>query len=387
MSGESFIVFGQPDLREEDFAAVEAALRSLWIGTGPRTQEFERQIGRFVDAPYAIGVNSCTSALHLGLLLSGVGPGDEVVVPAMTFASTANVVVHCGATPIFADVDRTTRCLTADGLEAALSPRTKAAIPVHLAGYPCDLDALEEVADRAGIALVVDAAHGLETQLRGRPIGGRGRATAYSFYVTKNITTAEGGMLTTSHRTIAERAGILNQHGLSTDAWSRYSDAKTRTYEVREPGYKYNLTDLQAALGLSQLARIEEALARRVELWERYDEAFADLPLELPPVPAPSFGRSARHLYSPLLDLGRVPFSREELRERLHERGIGTGVHFTALHLHPYYRERSGLEPGALPVAELIGRTTFSLPLSPRLSDGEAGRVVDAVRAELAQYR
>lgn len=374
-----FLVFGQPDLREEDFEEVASALRSLWIGTGPRSHELEKRFAEYVGAPYAVGLNSCTAALHLGLKLAGIGPGDEVVVPALTFAATANVVVHCGARPVFADVDPSSRCLGPAQLEACLTERTRAVIPVHLAGYPCDLDALQEAVGSRPIHFLVDAAHGIECTLRGERLGARGFATAYSFYVTKNITTAEGGMLTTSDPDVAERARVLSLHGLSADAWSRYSTVGVRTYEVLEPGFKYNLPDVLAALGLSQLRRIESSLARRAEIWSRYDEAFRDLPLELPPLPPPE-SRSARHLYAPLLRVEEAGFGRDAARARLHEKGIGTGVHFTALHLHRYYREAFGFQPGALPVAERIGERTFSLPLSSRLRDAEVERVIEAVR-------
>jgi dTDP-4-amino-4,6-dideoxygalactose transaminase len=384
MRDKPFLVFGQPDLRDEDVAAVVETLRSLWIGTGPRSQELERRFAEYVGAPHAVAVNSATAALHLGLLAAGVGPGDEVVVPAMTFASTANVVVHCGATPRFADVDPRSRCMGPAELEAALGPRVKAVIPVHLAGYPADLDALAAIAARHGAAMVVDAAHGIETRLRDERLGGRGFCTAYSFYVTKNITTGEGGMLTTADPQVAERVRVLSLHGLSADAWSRYSTAKTRTYEVLEPGFKYNMPDFAAALGLSQLTRIDSALARRAEIWRRYDEAFAGLPLLLPPRPDAAFGRSALHLYSPLVDESRTALTRDQVRERLHELGIGTGVHFTALHLHAYYRERFGLRAGSLPASERIGRTTFSLPFSSKLTDEEVDRVVTGVRQVLA---
>lgn len=383
MTQAPFIVFGQPDLRDEDVAAVVATLRSLWIGTGPRAHEFEHRFADYVGAPHAVALNSATAALHLGLIAAGVGPGDEVVVPAITFASSANVVVHCGATPRFADVDPRTRCLGPEELRRAIGPRVKAAIPVHLAGYPADLDALEAIANDHDCALIVDAAHGIETRLGGSRLGGRGSSTAYSFYVTKNITSGEGGMLTTSDPSVAERARILSLHGLSADAWSRYSAAKTRNYEVLEPGFKYNMPDLAAALGLAQLARIDSSLARRAEIWGCYDEAFADLPLELPPRPAVEFGRSALHLYSPRVDEARCTLSRDQVRARLRELGIGTGVHFTALHLHAYYREALGAVEGDLPAAERIGRTTFSLPLSARLTDDEVGRIVGAVREVL----
>lgn len=386
MQGKDFIVFGQPDIRREDIEEVVATLESLWIGTGPKAQEFESRFGDYVGAPHAVGTSSCTAGLHLGLIALGASARDELVVPAMTFAATANVVVHVGATPVFADVDRTTRNLSAETLSAVMTERTRIIVPVHLAGYPLDLDALRIVANAHGAVMLVDAAHAIETQYKGRRMGGLADATAYSFYVTKNITTAEGGMLTTASESLAGRVRVLSLHGLSADAWSRYSGGKATNYEVIEPGFKYNLTDLQAALGLRQLARIEASLERRRAIWTRYDEAFSDLPLELPPTPPPEFGRSSLNLYSPLLDTDRVPFDRDTLRESLRQKGVGTGVHFTALHLHPYYRERFGYRGGEFPNAEVIGARTFSLPLSPRLREDQVDRVIDAVRSLLRPF-
>jgi dTDP-4-amino-4,6-dideoxygalactose transaminase len=259
-------------------------------------------------------------------------------------------------------------------------------MPVHLGGYPADLDALKATAGAHGATMLVDAAHAIETQYKGRRLGGLADATAYSFYATKNITTAEGGMLTTPSEDVARRVRVLSLHGLSADAWSRYSGEAAQHYEVIEPGFKYNLTDLQAALGLRQLARIEASWERRRVIWGRYDEAFADLPLELPPTPAEDFGRSAFHLYSPLLATDRVPIDRDTLRENLRQKGVGTGVHFTALHLHAYYRQRFGYRGGEFPHAEDIGARTFSLPLSPRLRDEQVERVIDTVRSLLRPF-
>ena len=386
MQDRSFIVFGQPNIQQEDIREVVITLESLWIGTGPRVHEFEGRFGDYVGAPHAIATSSGTAALHLGLIALGVGTDDEVVVPAMTFPATANVIVHVGAAPVFADVDRATRNLSPETLSAAITDRTRTIMPVHLGGYPADLDALKTVTSSSGATMLVDAAHAIETQYKGRHLGAVGDATAYSFYATKNITTAEGGMLTTPNESLARRVRLLSLHGLSADAWSRYSGEATQHYEVIEPGFKYNLTDLQAALGLRQLARIEASRERRRAIWKRYDDAFADLPLELPPTPAEEFGRSALHLYSPLLDTDRVPFDRDTLRENLRQKGIGTGVHFTALHLHAYYRERFGYRGGEFPNAEYIGGRTFSLPLSPRLRDDQVDRIIDAVGALLRPF-
>jgi dTDP-4-amino-4,6-dideoxygalactose transaminase len=386
MQDRSFIVFGQPNIQQEDIREVVTTLESLWIGTGPKAHEFEGRFGDYVDAPHAIATSSGTAALHLGLIALGVDADDEVVVPAMTFPATANVVVHVGATPVFADVDRATRNLSPETLSAVITERTRTSMPVHLGGYPADLDALKAVTSASGATMLVDAAHAIETQYKGRRLGTQGDATAYSFYATKNITTAEGGMLTTPNESLARRVRVLSLHGLSADAWSRYSGAAAQNYEVIEPGFKYNLTDLQAALGLRQLARIESSWERRRTIWKRYDDAFADLPLELPPTPAEEFGRSSFHLYSPLLDTDRVPFDRDTLRENLRQRGIGTGVHFTALHLHAYYRERFGYRGGEFPNAEEIGTRTFSLPLSPRLRDDQVDRIIDTVRSLLRPF-
>ena len=386
MQDRSFITFGQPDIQKEDIREVVATLESLWIGTGPKVHESERRFSEYVQVPHAVATSSGTAALHLGLVALGVGAGDEVVVPAMTFPATANVVVHVGAKPVFADVDRATRNISPETLFAVITNRTRTIMPVHLGGYPADVDALKIIASSSGATILVDAAHAIETQYKGRRMGAMGEAIAYSFYATKNITTAEGGMLTTADEHLARRIRTLSLHGLSTDAWSRYSDGPARHYEVIEPGFKYNLTDVQAALGLRQLARIEASWERRRAIWKCYDDAFADLPLELPPTPAEEFGRSSFHLYSPLLDADRVPFDRDTLRENLRQVGIGTGIHFTALHLHAFYRQRFGYQGGEFPNAEEIGARTFSLPLSPRLRDDQVERIIEAVRSLLRPF-
>ena len=386
MHDKSFIIFGQPNIRQEDIQEVVATLESLWIGTGPKTHEFERRFSHYVGAPHAVATSSGTAALHLGLIALGVGAGDEVVVPAMTFPATANVVLHVGATPVFADVDRASRTLSAETLSAVITDRTRTIMPVHLGGYPVDLDGLKTLCNSSGATMLVDAAHAIETRYKGRGPGAAGDATAYSFYATKNITTAEGGMLTTPSESLAKRVRMLSLHGLSADAWSRYSGKGAEHYEVLEPGFKYNLTDFQAALGLGQLARIESSWDRRRVIWKRYDDGFADLPLELPPTPEDAFGRSSFHLYSPLLDTDRVPFDRDTLRDKLRRRGIGTGVHFTALHLHAYYRKRFGYLGGEFPNAEEIGNRTFSLPLYPRLLDDQVDRVIETMRSLLRPF-
>jgi dTDP-4-amino-4,6-dideoxygalactose transaminase len=377
-----YLVFGSPAIEEEDIEEVVATLRSGWIGTGPRAHAFELAFADYVGAPHAVSVNSCTAALHLALLALGLGPGDEVVIPAMTFAATANVVAHTGASPVFADVDTDTLCIDPDDLAARLTPRTRAILPVHFAGRPGEMDAILALAQERELAIVEDCAHAIETMYDGRHAGTFGDFGAFSFYVTKNVVTGEGGMLITPDAAAAARLKTLALHGLDADAWTRFSDRGFRHYEVSEPGYKYNMTDLQAALGLGQLARVEANLLRRREIWARYDEAFADLPVRTPAPEAPGT-RHARHLYTLLLDLDRLRIDRDGVLATLHVLGIGTGVHYRAIHLHRYWRARYGLSPGALPGAEWISERTLSLPLSPRLSDDDVADVIDAVRHTL----
>jgi len=382
---EDYLVFGSPQLLEPEIDAVVAAMRSSWIGTGPRVKEFEQAFARYTGASHAIAVNSCTAALHLACVAVGVGPGDEVIVPAMTFASTANVVIHAGGTPVFADVDRATMCLDPSDAAARITPKTKAIVPVHFAGRACDLHALMSLASTRGVRLIEDCAHAVETLVDGRHAGTFGDFGAFSFYATKNVVTGEGGMLVTANEEWAQRVQRLALHGLSADAWKRFSDAGFKHYEVMEPGFKYNMMDLQAAIGLPQLERVEANLVRRTDIWSRYDRAFADLPVFLPAPEAPRT-RHARHLYTLLLDTDRLNATRDEVQGALHKQRIGTGVHYKALHLHQYYRERFGMRPGSLPNAEWISARTMSLPLGPKLTDRDVDDVILAVRRTLLHF-
>lgn len=373
-----YLVFGSPEIREEEIEEVLATLRSAWIGTGPRVARFESEFRDYAGAAHAVAVNSCTAGLHLAMMGLGLAPEDEVIVPAMTFAATANAVVHAGGRPVLADVDRDTMCLTSETVEAKLTPRTRAVVPVHFAGRPCEIEAIVALARQAGIAVVEDCAHAIETLVDGRHAGTFGDFGVFSFYVTKNVVTGEGGMVVTSDEAAAARIKTLALHGLSADAWSRFSDEGYKHYEVVEPGFKYNMMDLQAALGVHQLARAEANLGRRQEIWRRYDEAFADLPLRTPVAEEPGT-RHARHLYTVLLDIERLSCTRDEVLLDLHRQNIGTGVHYRALHLHPYYREAGGYARGDFPSAEWISDRTMSLPLSPKLTDEDVEDVIDAV--------
>lgn len=376
---KDFLIFGSPALGEAEIAEVVATLRSGWIGTGPRVARFETMFREYVGAEHAIAVNSCTAALHLSMVASGVGRGDEVITTPMTFCATANAVIHTGARPVFVDVERETGNIDAEQVEAALTPRTKAILPVHYAGRPCRMDRLEAIARRNGLLLIEDAAHALEAQYDGRRIGTIGDLTCFSFYVTKNVVTGEGGMVTTNDAAWAAKIKMLALHGMSQDAWKRFSDEGYRHYEVTVPGFKYNMTDIQAALGIHQLPRVAENAKRRRDIWALYDNAFRDLPV-IRPAPVQEHTVHARHLYTLLVGTDELGKTRDQVMNELIRLNIGTGVHYTALHLHPYYRLTFGHKRGDFPNAEFIGDRTLSLPFSGKLTDEDVSDVVNAVR-------
>jgi dTDP-4-amino-4,6-dideoxygalactose transaminase len=384
-----FLVFGKPRIEEEDIAEVVATLRSGWIGMGPRTLQFEREFAAYVGAKHAIAVNSCTAALHLALIAAGVGPGDEVITTPLTFAATANVVEHLGATPVFADIDRRTQNIDPARVAAKVTPRTKAIIPVHMLGRAADMDPLLALAREGGLMIVEDAAHAVETVYRGRHVGTIGDFTAFSFYANKNVTTGEGGMLTTGDDALADRVRTLRLHGISKDAWKRYSSDGFTPYELIEPGYKYNMLDLTAALGLGQLRRVEENWQIRERLVALYNEGLAEVAgLTIPALePLPPGDRHAWHLYPILLDLEGLTIDRNRFIDALQARNIGSGIHYAALHLQGYYRERYGYRRGDLPEAEWVADRTVSLPLSPAMTEEDVDDVIAAVTDILAAHR
>ncbi len=379
MANDSYIVFGSPMIGEEEIFAVTETLRTAWIGTGPRVAEFEEAIRLYSRARNAMALGSCTAALHLSMVVSGVERGDEVITTPLTFAATAAAIIHTGATPVFVDVERDSMNIDPDLIEFAITRDTRALLPVHFAGRPCNMDKIGEIARNHGDLLVIeDAAHALESEYKGRKVGSISPLTCFSFYATKNITTAEGGMVCTDRADLAEMIKIYGLHGLSADAWSRFSDKGYQHYEVVFPGFKYNMTDIQASLGLCQLSQIEIWMRRREEIWERYNDAFRDLPVVVPKDPEPDTVHS-RHLYTLLLDVDEAGLSRDDFLAALNQRGIGTGVHYRSLHLHKYYRERFGYKPQDFPNANWISERTLSLPLSAKLTDEEVDRIIGAV--------
>jgi dTDP-4-amino-4,6-dideoxygalactose transaminase len=368
-----------PEIGEDEIEEVERTLRSNWITTGPRTKEFERRFAQYIGVRNAIAVNSCTAGLHIALAAAGIGPGDEVIVPTMTFCATANVVVHLGATPVIVDVEPDTLNIDPHAVEIAITPRTKALLPVHLYGHPCDMDHINEIAEIYQLLVVEDAAHAVAAEWHGQRIGALSRATAFSFYATKNLTTAEGGMITTEDDDYAEEMRIWSLHGISRDAWKRYSAEGSWYYEVSVPGFKYNLTDLQSALGLHQLARLEEITERRTELANRYTAGLGDIPeIELPAV-HPDI-RHAWHLYAIRLRLELLKINRATFIEQLKAAGICTSVHFIPLHRQPYYRDRFSFRPSDFPVADDAYERLISLPLYTRMTEQDVDDVIEAVR-------
>ena len=379
---QPYVVFGKPDIRQPEIDDVLECLANGWIGTGPKVERFERAMAEYLGVAHAVATNSCTAALHLALLACGVGPGDEVIVPSLTFCATANVVVHVGARPVLVDVARDSQGLTVQAVEAARTPRTRAILPVHFAGWPVPMAPLRALADRHGLALIQDAAHCLEGRLDDASPSRFGDVTCYSFYVTKNVVTGEGGMAVTADAALAGRMRTLRLHGIDADAWKRFTAAGYRHYECVVPGFKYNMTDMQAAMGIHQLARVEENLRTRERQWRCYQTELAELPLELPA--CPSLGiRHARHLYTVQVR-PEAPLTRDALMQGLHGVGIGSGVHYRPVHVQPLYRERFGYRPEDCPVAHDIGQRTLSLPLGPALTDDEQTRVIAAVRQLLA---
>lgn len=382
---DSFLVFGSPLVEEAMIDEVVATLRSGWIGTGPRVARFESMFKEYIGARYAVALNSCTAALHLSMLVAGIRPGDEVITTPLTFCATANAILHAGGTPIFVDIERETMNLDPGLIERAITPRTKAILPVHLAGRPCRMDAVMEIARKRGLIVIEDAAHCIEGAYRGGKIGNIADLTCFSFYVTKNLMTGEGGMVTTNNQEYADKIKMYGLHGLSKDAWKRYSDVGFIRYEAVFPGFKYNMMDLQAALGLHQVAKLGEHLRRRNEIWARYDEAFRGLPLAVPAAPEPETVH-ARHLYTALLDLDRLRLGRDEIQDALFCENIGTGIHYVSLHLQDYYRRTYGFKPDDFPHARFISDRTLSLPLSPKLTDRDVDDVIHAVKKVLTRH-
>lgn len=382
----SFLPFALPDIGEDEINEVTEALRSGWVTTGPKTKQFEANFAVAVGAKHAVAVNSCTAALHLALEAVGVQRGDEVVTTPYTFAATAEVIRYFDAHPVLVDVDSRTLNLDPKLLERAITAKTKAVIPVHIAGFPADLDAIHEIAGRYGLPVIEDAAHAFPCETKGRKIGALSDVTCFSFYATKTMTTGEGGMICTDNQEIADRCRIMALHGISRDAWKRYQADGNWFYEVLLPGYKYNLTDIASGMGLAQLRKSESMWRRRKQIAEIFNDAFGETP-ELQ-IPADSSEiKHAWHLYMLRLNLDRLSIDRAEFISRLRRHNIGASVHFIPLHLHPYYRQNYGYVPESFPVATREYNREISLPIYSRMTDPDVRDVIAAVQSIVAETR
>ncbi len=386
MARETYLDYNRPAMGEEEAAAVADAVRSLWITRGPRVGAFEQALSAFLGGARVVALNSCTAALHLALIASGVGPGDEVITTPLTFAASVNVILHVGATPVLADVDPDTGCIDPREVRRAITPATRAILPVDLAGHPADWDALGALAAERGLSLVEDAAHAMATEYHGHRIGSFPWMAAFSFYATKNLATGEGGALVVPDQATEERLRVLGLHGMSKNAWSRYTKAGQWRYDILEPGYKYNMTDIQAALGLVQLARLPALQARRAAIAERMNRAFAEDPALVTPYVAPDVVH-AWHLYPLRLVPRALTIGRDAFIEALTARNIGTAVHFIPISHMTYYRERFGWQPGMFPHADAYFEGEISLPLYPSMTDGDVDDVIEAVLGVCRAHR
>ena len=395
MSRAQFLPFALPSIGEEEIAEVVDSLKSGWVTTGPKTKRFEEQFKEYVGSKHAVAVNSCTAGLHIALTALGISAGDEAIVPTLTFCSTANVVVHLGARPVLVDVGDDFN-VTPQAIESAITPRTKAIIPVHYGGQPCDLAPIYELAAHHHIPIIEDAAHAVGSTYHDLRIGSDAlqppttrslpRVTVFSFYATKNMTTGEGGMITTADDKLAEQMRLLSLHGMSRDAWKRYTSAGSWYYEVVAPGYKDNMTDIQASLGIHQLRKLDSFIETRQRYARLYDAAFANLAEIEAPLTHPDRNH-IYHIYAIRLCLERLKIDRSQFIEELKARNIGSSVHFIPVHLHPYYRETFGYEKGDLPNSEYLYQRILSLPLFPKMTETDVQDVIHAVKTIIGENR
>ena len=376
---DEFLPYCRPYFDDEELNRVADVLKSGWWTKGSVTREFEKVFAEYVGAKYAVAVNSCTAAMHIALVAKGIGEGDEVISTPMTFCSTINTIVHTGAKPVLVDIDSKTGLIDVDKIEAAITEKTKAIVPVHYAGQSCDMDKINAIAEKYGLFVLEDCAHALSTEYKGKKIGSMGNACAYSFYVTKNISTAEGGMLTTDDEELYEKASVLSLHGMSKNAWSRYGTKGDWKYEVCDPGFKYNLTDIAAALGIAQMNKLDEMQDIRTEYAEIYNKAFDEID-GITYLKDNGLGKNSAHLYVIQIDKNKFDIDRDTFIELLKEYNIGTSVHFIPICMHPYYINNFGYKKGDFPETEKMFEGIISLPLYPSMTREDVMYVIEAVR-------
>jgi len=384
---QEFLPFSRPTIDDDEINEVVDSLRSGWITTGPKVKRFEDAFAAYVHAPFAVPLSSATAGLHLTLLALGITEGDEIITTPMTFASTLSIPVLCGARPVLVDIEPGTLNIDAARIREKITPATRAIIPVHFAGQACDMDPILALAGEFGLTVIEDAAHAAGTEYKGKRIGSLESVSIFSFHPNKNLTTGEGGMVCTPDESLAEEVSLLKFHGMSREAWKRFAASGTPNYDIMMPGFKYNMMDIQAAIGIHQLPKLDGFIARRTEIAEFYNREFADVPELALPSYAPYDQRHTWHLYTPLVRIEQLTIDRDRFMEELKKLNIGTGLHYKAIHHHAWYRENMPQPAGSLPHADYASDRILSLPLFPTMSDEDARDVVEAVKDVIARHR
>ncbi|MGD0843310.1 MAG: DegT/DnrJ/EryC1/StrS aminotransferase family protein [Geobacteraceae bacterium] len=382
-----FLPFSIPTIEDDEINEVVDSLKSGWITTGPKVKRFEEAFKSYVGAPYAVPLSSATAGLHLAVLALGLTPSDEVITTPMTFAATVSMIVRGGGKPVLADIDPDTLNIDTEMIRGKITERTRAIVPVHFAGQPCDMDAIRTLADEFNLRVIEDAAHAVGSEYKGKRIGSFDTLSVFSFHPIKNITTGEGGMVCTRDEALAEEISLMKFHGMSREAWKRYESSGTPNYDIMLPGFKYNMMDIQAALGIHQLRKLDAFIARRTEIARFYNAAFADVEEVRTPGLVPYEHRHAWHLYTPLILVEKLAIDRDRFMEELKRENIGTGLHFKAVHHHPYYRQSLNIAPGELANADYASDRIMSLPLFPRMTMDDARDVVAAVKNVIVRNR
>jgi len=383
---KNFLIFGAPQINQEEIDEVVATLKSGWIGTGPKTKQFEENFRDYIGSKYALALNSCTAGMALALKAFDIKQGDEVITTPLTFSATANVIVHQNAKPIFVDINKETLNIDPEKIQEKITEKTKAILPVHMAGRPCEMDEIMRIAEENNLHVIEDAAHAIEAIYKNKKIGNIGHVSAFSFYPTKNLTTIEGGMVTTNDKELEEKMRILSLHGISKDAWKRYTESGFKIYDTLSPGYKFNMTDIQASVGLHQLARLEENWKLRDYYFKLYNEAFTDLKGISTPIEEKNI-RHARHLYTIKINPKYLKIDRNEFCAALQAENIGIGIHFISLHKSSFYKKLLNLPAGSLPNAGEVSDRILSLPISAKLTMQDVDDVIKAVKKIINHYK
>jgi len=379
---DEFLIFALPLIEDDEIEEVVKTLKSGWLGSGPKVAQFEEDFKNYKNADYAVALSSCTAALHLSLIAANIKSGDEVITTPLTFCATVNAIIHAGGTPVLADIDLETLNIDPGEIAKKLTPNTKAIIPVHFAGRPCEMTEIMDIAQKNNLIVIEDCAHAIETEYKGQNAGTIGDFGCFSFYVTKNIVTGEGGMVLTSNKEYASRIKTLGLHGMTKDAWKRFGDDGYKHYQVVECGFKYNMMDLQASIGIHQLKKVDKYWKRREDIWFRYMNELKDLPITLP-LETANDTKHGYHLFTLIIEKERCGLSRDEFIEKLKEYNIGIGVHYMSIPEHPYYQETFGWTPEITPNAMKAGRSILSIPFSPKLNDKDVSDVINAIKAIL----